>query len=75
MLEIEIELGRDGNFIFYKLPNGKLHRLDGPAFISKYGNDYYIEGIKYSFDDFWLKMKDTKYAKLIMANILGMKNE
>lgn len=58
----------------YKLPNGKYHRLDGPACYGKGIDEYYIAGKKYLVSDFWKKMKNTKYSKRIMANILGSRN-
>jgi len=55
------------------LPNGKYHRLDGPAFCGRGRYDYYINGEKISIEDFWKKMKNTRHAKSIMADILGSK--
>lgn len=58
----------------YKLPNGKYHRLDGPAKYGKGLDEYYINGQAYQVTDFWKKMKNTKYSSRIMANILGNRN-
>lgn len=64
---------KDGKHHF-KLPNGKYHRFDGPACYGKGICDYYIDGQKYDFIEFWAKMKQTRHAKYIMANILGSKS-
>ena len=58
----------------YKLPNGKYHRLDGPACYGKGKDEYFINGEQYLISDFWKKMKDTKHSKRIMANILGSRS-
>ena len=40
--------------------NGKLHRLDGPAVMHPSYNEYYIDGKKYSEEDFDKKIKEIK---------------
>lgn len=37
--------------------NDKLHRLDGPAIESPDGNLFYIDGKKYSFED-WVRVRN-----------------
>lgn len=51
----------DGSQFWFK--HGKLHRLEGPAVISSiHGTGWYIEGIKYTQEDFkkYLKSKELK---------------
>lgn len=59
----------------YRLPNGKYHRLDGPAFYYKDMQKYYIGGKEYTPTQFWDKQKHTKYATKIMAHILGNRDK
>ena len=50
---------KDGNEHWYQ--DGKFHRLDGPAVIGAHNNysrnEWYIEGIEYSEDEFNEKVK------------------
>ncbi len=57
--------------ITFTLRDGKLHKDDGPALVKDGLKSWYLEGIKYSMEEFWEKQKTTKYAVNIMAQILG----
>lgn len=68
---------------YYK--DGKLHKEDGEAVLAKpqtqssYSFErnfyYYLNGIKYSFDQYFEKQKNTIYASKIIAEKLGSSNE
>ena len=75
IFELSPKYTYDNGRHLFKLPNGKLHRLDGPAYSFQGTDVYSINGIKYTPSEFWEKMKDTKYSKKIIINVLGSKNK
>lgn len=48
--------------------DSKLHRLTGPALISGGLEEYWIDGIHYSKDDFYLKVAEIEFKKNIIKN-------
>ena len=44
---------------YYK--HGELHRIDGPAYVVGTTQQYYIEGIQYTFDE-WVDLVKTQYT-------------
>jgi len=47
------------------LKHGKYHREDGPAVKWASGNKaYYLEGIQYTEEEYWEKIKELKKCKL-----------
>lgn len=72
--EVKSQCKYENNSTQWRLPNGKLHRLDGPALECKYGNRYFINGEELIFEDFWFMMRYTKYSESIISNILGSKS-
>ena len=60
--------------------NGKIHHPVKPAVQLAHVNtytidriEYWLDGIEYTFEEFWEKQKDTVYAPQIMAIRLGEK--
>jgi len=57
----------DGDKSWFK--NGKSHREDGPAWESLNGNKlYYLEGIHYTKEKYWKKIKQLNKCKLFKLN-------
>jgi len=74
VLEVEPYYTYENGKHIWKLPNGKLHRLDGPASYGKGSDEYFINGKKYTVVEFWEKLKFTRHSEKIMAHILGNRN-
>ena len=65
------EHANGGKFWFV---DDKLSRLDGPAIEDTDGyKDWYIDDKCLTFIEFWERQKDTEYAPVIMAYMLGAK--
>ncbi len=48
---------------FYK--NGRRHNLNGPACIGQYQNEYWIDGKKYSEEEWTIYVRKLKLEKLL----------
>lgn len=57
--------------ISFTVRNGRLHKDDGPALVKDGLKSWYLDGVKYSVEQFWEKQKNTEHAIGIMAQILG----
>jgi hypothetical protein len=57
------------------LKNGDYCRYDGPAMKWKDSERWFLDGEQFSFEQFWERMKDTKYAPKIMAYVLGARTD
>jgi len=49
----------------YWCKHGRYHREDGPAFETANGSkEYWLEGIQYTEEEYWKKIKELKKCKL-----------
>ena len=54
---------------FWKDSDGRLHREDGPAEEYSNGDNFYwLEGIEYTEEEYWEKIKELKKCKLFKLN-------
>lgn len=58
-----------GIYYYISKPSTKCHRLDGPAVFDSYRKDFYINGIKFSEEDYWKQPEIVSYLKNLRSKL------